>query len=100
MNKLREYKGVSVPLDDAMQIDSGHSLEDTLMAEISKSNVRETILAMESPDKEIFLRHYYDLYTVAVIAQEVGLSESAVKKRLIRGREKLKIILAEEEFAQ
>jgi RNA polymerase sigma-70 factor (ECF subfamily) len=100
ISKLRENKGETVPIDDEMQIDSSYSLEDTLIAEVSKRNVREAILAMDSPDKEIFLRHYYKSQTTPVIAEEVGLSKSAVEKRLIRGRKKLKRILAEEEFAQ
>jgi RNA polymerase sigma-70 factor (ECF subfamily) len=99
ISKLRENKGETVPIDDDMQIDSGYSLEDTLIADVSKRNVREAILAMDSPDKEIFLRHYYQSQSASVIAREVGLSKSAVEKRLIRGREKLKRILAEEEFA-
>jgi RNA polymerase sigma-70 factor (ECF subfamily) len=99
INKLRAYKGFLVPLDDTMQIDSDNSLEDALLDQISKNNVKKAVLTMNATDKEIFLRHYYDAQTVPVIAKGIGLSESAVKKRLLRGKEKLKIILSQEEIS-
>lgn len=40
--------------------------------------------------------HYYEGYTVSEIAEMSGLSESAVKSRLARGREQLKKLLSNE----
>lgn len=40
--------------------------------------------------------HYYEGYSVSEIAKMSGLSESAVKSRLLRGREQLKKMLGNE----
>ena len=55
--------------------------------------VREAVLAMETTDREIFLRYYYHCQPIAVIAGETGMPESTVKSRLRRGREKLRAAL-------
>lgn len=55
--------------------------------------VRQAVLAMETPDREIFLRHYYYCQSVSAISQEMELSVSNVKIRLMRGREKLRCAL-------
>jgi DNA-directed RNA polymerase specialized sigma24 family protein len=55
---------------------------------------------MKQPDREIFLRRYYGSQGVAAIAEETGLSEAAVKHRLIRGREKLRKTIGAEVLEQ
>lgn len=55
--------------------------------------VRQAVLAMGPPDREIFLRHYYYYEPVQQIAQAMDMNPSTVKTRLRRGREKLKTIL-------
>lgn len=40
--------------------------------------------------------HYYEGYSVSEIAKMTGMTESAVKSRLMRGREQLKKLLGEE----
>ena len=52
---------------------------------------------MEPVDREIFLRFYYYYEKIAQIAAAMELTESAVKSRLSRGREKLKSRLLAEE---
>lgn len=58
--------------------------------------VNTAILNMEQPDRDIFLRHYYYNQPVTRIANEMGMSQSAVKMRLKRGREKLSHALEKE----
>ncbi|MDR0858990.1 MAG: hypothetical protein LBN97_08170 [Oscillospiraceae bacterium] len=62
--------------------------------------VKSAVLAMKQPDREIFLRRYYGSQGVAAIAEETGLSEAAVKHRLIRGREKLRKTIGAEVLEQ
>lgn len=46
------------------------------------------------------LLHYIDGYSVREVSQMLGISENAVKLRLMRGRKKLREKLAEEVFAE
>ena len=89
--KLREIRD-TLPLDDEIIAD-GSTPEDAIIADSEKAAVKRAILAMEQPDREIFLRHYYGEQTTAIIGEETGMSESAVKQRLVRGREKLRLVL-------
>jgi RNA polymerase sigma-70 factor (ECF subfamily) len=94
-NKLRQLSE-NLPLDDETIADGGVTPEDTLLVDDERQTVKTAILSMDAPDREIFLRHYYGSQTVAAIADETGITESAVKHRLIRGREKLRQIIDKE----
>lgn len=97
-NKTREICE-ELSLNDDIVSDS-NLLEDEIISGDEKNAVKTAILAMDAPDREIFLLHYYDSQTTAVISKKTGLSESAVKQRLVRGREKLKVALESEGFGQ
>lgn len=53
--------------------------------------------AMEEPDRTLFLRHYYEGEPLKDAARALGLSLSAAKTRLHRGRKRLKQQLTEGE---
>ena len=91
-NKLREIRA-DLSLNDEIELANTDVMEDTLMLDDERRAVREAILAMDEPDREIFLRHYYDSQTVATIVAETGMTEATVKHRLSRGRKKLRTIL-------
>ncbi|MDR0813497.1 MAG: sigma-70 family RNA polymerase sigma factor [Oscillospiraceae bacterium] len=95
-NKLRERVD-DLPLEEDCILIEQSSPETNLIAGDETAAVKTALLAMREPDREIFLRHYYGLQTVAAIAGEIKMSEAAVKQRLTRGREKLKINLIGEE---
>ncbi len=96
INKLREIRE-NLPLGEEF-IAADDTPEDTLILDAERSAVKSAILAMETPDRDIFLRHYYGTQTVAAIASETGMTESAIKHRLVRGREKLRRIIDKEVF--
>lgn len=48
------------------------------------------VAAMDSPDREIFLRKYYLLQSSKEIAAALGMGEGTVNTRLSRGRERLR----------
>ena len=98
-NKTREIR-YEMPLDDEIISDCSGTLEDAIISDEEKAAVKSAILAMEPPDREIFLRHYYGSQTTAIIGVETGMSESAVKQRLVRGREKLRPVLEQEVFGE
>ena len=97
-NKAKERirkSGEEIPLEDDIILisrdDPLKELEESELAAI----VREAVLALESTDREIFLRHYYYYQKVEEIAEEMRMNPSTVKTRLRRGREKLKKRLME-----
>lgn len=89
LKKLRE-RGQELPLEEDILILDGDSLLEQLEKKERDALVRQTVLSMTQPDREIFLRFYYYCQTVPVIAEKMGLNPSTVKSRLKRGREKLR----------
>lgn len=57
----------------------------------------EELYALPAKWKSVLILHYFEGYSVAEITKILRLSESAVKKRLQRGREALKLALSESE---
>ena len=51
--------------------------------------------ALDEPDRTLFVRYYYEGDKLKTIAAELGLSETAAKQRLFRGRKALKATLQE-----
>lgn len=67
-------------------------------SEIPESSlILESVLALPLKYKVVILLYYAEGYKVAEIAQLAGISVAAVKKRLQRAREMLKIACGEEE---
>lgn len=57
----------------------------------------EELYGLPAKWKSVLILHYFEGYSVAEIAKILRLSESAVKKRLQRGRKALKLVLSESE---
>ena len=53
--------------------------------------VLEAVLSLPAKNREVIYLHYYEGYSVAEIGEILKLSQSAVKMRLSRGRELLKL---------
>lgn len=86
--------GKTIPLEEELLEIPASSPSQELEWEERNRAVREAVLSMAWPDREIFLRHYFHFQTVAIVSKEMGIPESTVKSRLRRGREKLKEALA------
>lgn len=50
---------------------------------------------LPEPDRSLFFRYYYEEEPLKEIAKTLGLSQSAAKQKLFRGRKRLKTILSE-----
>lgn len=85
--------GRELPLDEDLLILDPDSPEARLEERELREAVRQAVLAMDWPDREIFLRHYYYCQGVEQLARDMGMNTSTVKSRLRRGREKLKSAL-------
>lgn len=97
-NKLREAQK-ELPLEDDFIIIAPDTPESRIMEQEQKDLVRQTVLNLPSPDREIFLRHYYYCQPVRRIAEELQMNESTVKTHLRRGRIKLSAALTKTEEA-
>ena len=88
-DRLRQNGG-ELPLEEdiltASDVDMQHDLEVREQARL----VKQAMLKMEYPDREIFLRHYYYGQPLSQIGSEMDMNLSTVKTRLRRGRSKLK----------
>ena len=89
IRKLRECKQ-ELSLDDDILILEEGSLFEKLEGKLRDELVRQAVLSMTEPDREIFLRFYYYCQSISVIAEKMGMNQSTVKTRLKRGREKLR----------
>lgn len=90
--------GQDLPLEDdllpGIETDPQGELERREQARL----VRGALLAMDYPDREIFLRHYYYCQPLAQIGEEMDMNPATVKTRLHRGREKLRDKLLKGDF--
>ncbi len=93
--KRRRKLRYEEPLEDNMLPDT--SPEGPWEEREQSRMVRQAVDGLEPVDREVFLRHYFWRQTVVQIADEMGKKPSAIKSRLMRGREKLKKVLKKED---
>ncbi|MCM1543057.1 MAG: sigma-70 family RNA polymerase sigma factor [Blautia sp.] len=97
-NKAKERlrkAGRELPLEDDLILISGEDPEKALQERELTRFLRKAVLAMQHPEREIFIRHYYYCQPVSQIAEEMRINLSTVKTKLHRGRKRLKEILSE-----
>lgn len=89
INALRRSGGELSLEEDVIELsaDSAEMLADRRERDIL---VAGAVDAMGEPDRTIFLRHYWYCQTAESIADVLGMTPAAVRKRLQRGREKLR----------
>ncbi len=85
-NRLRFYK--NHPKISVEQLSRYYEKEE-------ETQLMDSLLLLPSKYREVLLLHYVEGYQGREIAEMLGLSESAVRKRLERGREKLRKLLQE-----
>ena len=93
-NKFREA-GFDLPLDEDLYISEDLPLEEKQMERELQEAVRQKVLQMKEPDREILLRYYYYYQPIPRIAQEMGMSPSNIKVRLYRARNTLRSTLTD-----
>ena len=79
-DELRRKRRTEVPLEEAALL---------AMPEVDRELVRQ-VSALPEKLRTVIHLHYYEGYTVEELAQLLGVSVSAVKMRLKRGREALR----------
>lgn len=92
-NKFREA-GFELPLEEELYISEDLPLEEQHMEKELQDAVRQEVLNMTEPDREILLRYYYYYQPIARISQEMGMSAANIKVRLHRARNTLRSTLS------
>lgn len=88
----RSRPGVPIPEDAP---DPSPGPEELAQRRDQSARLWAAVDALEEPDRTLFLRYYYEEDKLKTIAAELGLSETAAKQRLFRGRKALKAVLQE-----
>ena len=91
---LRKRQLHTVAAEDYLTI-SDESAQRLLEQAERTAIVKAALDGLEQQTREVFLRYYYYNQPIREIALATGLSETAVKSRLLRGRKKLKEQLTE-----
>ena len=97
-NRLRARR-LTLPLEDDAVLLECEMPDFEAERRALEHAVQSAVLALDQPDRDIFLRHYYYYEPVAEIAAQLGMNGSTVKSRLRRGREKLRRALEQGGFA-
>lgn len=63
-------------------------------------DLRMSLASLDGKLRICVLLHYIEGYSVREVSKMIGIGESAVKARLMRGRKRLKELLSEEVFGQ
>lgn len=94
-NKLRENGRSKLREELDENLSDEINLDNILISEEQAKELMGCIKQLKMIDQRCFLKYYYYQKTIKVIAEEENLSESAVKSKLYRGREKIKSMLLE-----
>lgn len=95
LNRRRSLarRGISAELDEEQA--STENLEEKMMADIDAMILRQLIESMKSPDREIFIKRYFQQESIREIAQNLDLSEKKIENQIARGKKRLKKQLVE-----
>lgn len=88
-NRLRQANQALLLEDDNISIPDSATPEGTILEQERRETVRQAVMDLPPPDREIFLRHYYYCQPVKTIAEEMNMNPSTVKTHLRRGRARL-----------
>jgi len=94
--RARARREATLPWDAAAtQPDPAPGPEAGLLAADEAAAVRRAVAALPPLERTLVILHYWEDLPYATIAAQTGLSESAVKSRLYRARQRLAQALAE-----
>lgn len=85
--------GVPIPEDT---LDTSPGPEELVQRREQSARLWAAVDDLGEPDRTLFLRYYYEGEKLKAAAAELGLSETAAKQKLFRGRKVLKAVLQKE----
>ena len=78
---------------ERMKEESSSGAEEHFFERWDKERLSEAMLRVEYKYREIMILYYYNDMNVSEIAEQLNMKENTVKSRLMRGRERLKMIM-------
>ena len=93
-NKFRDA-GFDLPLEEELYISEDLPLEEQHIEQELQAVVRQKVMELKQPDREILLRYYYYYQPIPRIARELGMTPGNIKVRLYRARNVLKSVLTD-----
>ena len=82
--------GCLQPIEDQ---DTGERVEDQIMDDVDITALQKALALLSDVDHDILTRTYFENSSSQEIAEELGMKDSAVRKRVSRAKAKAKIIL-------
>lgn len=73
--------------------DKGEDVEETVMNNISRQNVRNAVMSLKEPERSIIIHQYYYNHTIREIAGILSMTVGAVQQRSLRARKRIEKIL-------
>jgi len=96
---LRSWRAKKRQLIAPFQIKTSEiSSEQQTIIQSERRILVDALLKLPVKYREVLILHYYDDYKIREIADILGISENTVKTRASRGREKLKVLLQQEQW--
>lgn len=89
---------VALALDELAEVAGASSAEDEAFRTILSGHINSFLAQLDKENRIVFVRRYFYVDSLADIAQNRGMSESAVKSLLFRLRQKLKEYLEKEGY--
>lgn len=80
---------------ETLELADRGDVSDAVVDADATQALKELIVELEEPDREIFFRKYFLFEPLGLIAQKVGLDQAQVKNRFYRGKRKLRKRLEE-----
>ena len=94
MDQIRvNKKQQEVALDDNFDLEEDNGLED--IVSMQSDGLKRSMEKIPSDEKALLLMKYQDDFSIKEIADTLDISESAVKMRLLRSKDKLRKIYLE-----
>ncbi|MBL0099301.1 MAG: sigma-70 family RNA polymerase sigma factor [Saprospiraceae bacterium] len=85
----KDKKDVTVPLEDYTKVDlTDDSLMDSEIMEVNVFRLKEVMSLMNAEDKSILMMKYQDDLSIKVICEVMDKTESAVKMKILRAKER------------
>ncbi|MDE7365322.1 MAG: RNA polymerase sigma factor [Ruminococcus sp.] len=73
--------------------DTSEDVEETVMNNISRQNVRNAVMSLKEPERSIIIHQYYYNHTIREIAGILSMTVGAVQQRSLRARKRIEKML-------
>lgn len=91
-HNIQRRRKRSQPLETVYELTGNSGVEE--------QDLRMSLASLDEKLRICVLLHYIEGFRVREVARILGISENAVKARLMRGRKRLKVLLSEEVFVK